>query len=86
MFNKRYMIEDKKEFHIYQDAKEVPLTLNRVDEFISFISNYAYTRNKLIEKYKEQGKDTTSLELDRDYALYVLGLGEKPEKFAKVIL
>ena len=40
----------------------------------------------LIKKYEAEGKDTSNLVADRDYALYMLGLGEKPERQAKVIL
>ena len=47
---------------------------------------YVNTRNRVIKKYEAEGKDTTNLVADRDYALYVLGLGEKPTKQAKVIL
>jgi len=86
MFDKEYMMEDEYGFYLRQMAREVPMTIDRVDKLVSFISDYINTRNRVIKKYEAVGKDTTSLVADRDYALYVLGLGEKPERQAKVIL
>lgn len=90
MFNKEYieyiMTEDEHGFYLRQIAREVPLTIDRVDRLITFICDYVNTRNKVIKKYEAEGKDTTNLIADRDYALYLLGLGEKPERQAKVIL
>ena len=86
MFDKEYMMEDEHGFYLRQEAREVPMTIDRIDRLVSFISEYVDTRNRIIKKYKAEGKDTTSLEFDRDYALYVLGLGEKPVKYARVIL
>lgn len=90
MFNKEYMeyimTEDKNGLYLRQIAREVPLTIDRVDRLITFICDYVSTRNKVIEKYEAEGKDITNLIADRDYALYLLGLGEKPERQAKVIL
>lgn len=86
MFDKEYMMEDKHGLYLRQTAREMPITIDRVDKFVSFISDYINTRNRIIKKYEAEGKDTTNLVADRDYALYVLGLGEKPMKQAKVIL
>ena len=85
-FNKKYMMEDEHGFYIRQSAREIPMTIDRADKLVSFISDYVNTRNRVIKKYEADGKDTTNLVADRDYALYVLGLGEKPERQAKVIL
>ena len=86
MFDKEYMMEDEHGFYIRKMAREIPMTVDRVDKLISFVSDYINTRNKVINKYEAEGKDTANLITDRDYALYVLGLVEKPEKYAKVIL
>ena len=86
MFDKNEMIEDEHGFNIYREAKELPMTLDRMDRLVSFVSNYVNTRNRVIKKYEAEGKDTSSLVTDRDYALYVLGLGERPEKYVRVIL
>lgn len=86
IFNKEYMMEDEYGFYLRQEAREVPITIDRVDKLVSFIANYINTRNIVIKKYEADGKDTTDLVADRDYALYVLGLGEKPTKQARVIL
>ena len=86
MFDKEYMMEDEHGFYLRQMAREVPITIDRADKFVSFIADYISTRNKIIKKYEAEGKDVTNLVVDRDYALYVLGLGEKPVKQAKVIL
>lgn len=86
MFDKEYMMEDKHGLYLRQAAREMPITIDRADKFVSFISDYINTRNRIIKKYEAEGKDTTNLVADRDYALYVLGLGEKPMKQAKVIL
>lgn len=86
MFDKEYMMEDKHGLYLRQTAREMPITIDRADKFVSFISDYINTRNRIIKKYEAEGKDTTNLVADRDYALYVLGLGEKPMKQAKVIL
>lgn len=86
MFDKEYMMEDEHGLYLRQTAREIPITIDRVDKFISFISDYINARNRIIKKYEAEGKDTTNLMADRDYALYVLGLGEKPMKQAKVIL
>ncbi len=86
MFDKEYIIDDEFGFHLRRMAREVPMTIDRIDMFVSFISDYINTRNQVIKKYEAEGKDTTNLVLDRDYALYVLGLREKPERYVKVIL
>lgn len=86
MFDKEYMMDDEHGFYLRQEAREVPMTINRIDRLVSFISDYVDTRNKIIKKYEAEGKDTENLVADRDYALYVLGLGEKPKRQAKVIL
>lgn len=86
MFDKEYMMEDEHGFYIYRETRKIPITINRVDELLQFVSDYVNTRNKVIKKYETEGKDTTNLIADRDYALYLLGLGEKPERQAKVIL
>ena len=86
MFDKEYMMEDEHGFYLRQEAREVPMTVDRVDRLVLFVSDYVNTRNRIIKKYEAEGKDTSNLVADRDYALYVLGLGEKPERQAKVIL
>ena len=86
MFDKEYMMEDEHGFYLRQEAREVPMTIDRADKLVSFVADYVNTRNKVIKQYEAVGKDTTHLVADRDYALYVLGLGEKPMKQAKVIL
>ena len=59
-------------------AEEVPLSLERVREYVNFICGYVVKQNKLIKHCRENGKDTEYLIYDRDRAMYVLGLGEKP--------
>lgn len=86
MFDKEYMMEDEHGFYLRQEAREVPMTIDRADKLVSFVADYVNTRNKVIKQYEVVGKDTTHLVADRDYALYVLGLGEKPVRQAKVIL
>lgn len=86
MFDKEHMMEDEYGFYLRQEAREVPMTIDRADKIVSFIADYINTRNRIIKKYEAEGKDTTNLVADRDYALYVLGLGEKPERQAKVIV
>ena len=86
MFDKEYMMEDEHGFYLIQEAREIPMTIDRMDKLVSFVSDYVNTRNRIIKKYEAEGKDTTNLLADRDYALYVLGLGEKLTKQAKVIL
>lgn len=86
MFDKEYMMEDEHGFYLRQMAREMPMSIDKADRLVSFISDYINTRNRIIKKYEAEGKDTTNLVADRDYALYVLGLGEKPTKQAKVIL
>jgi hypothetical protein len=86
MFDKEYMMEDEYGFYLRQMAREMPMNIDRTDRLVSFISDYINTRNRIIKKYEAEGKDATNLVADRDYALYVLGLGEKPTKQAKVIL
>lgn len=85
-FDKKEMMEDEHGFYLRQMAREVPITIDRADKLVSFITDYINTRNRVIKKYEAEGKDTTNLVADRDYALYVLGLGEKPKRQAKVIL
>lgn len=86
MFDKEYMMEDEHGFYLRRMVREIPMTIDRADRIVSFIADYINTRNRVIKKYKADGKDTANLVADRDYALYVLGLGEKPTKQAKVIL
>lgn len=85
-FDKKEMMNDECGFYLYRKAKELPITLDRVDRLVSFVSNYVHTHNKVIKKYEAEGRDATNLIADRDYALYILGIEEKPEKYAKVIL
>ena len=80
MFDKKEMMEDETGFYLRQAAREAPMTFDRIDRLVSFVSDYANTRNRVIKKYEAEGKDTTNLVADRDYALYVLGLVEKPER------
>ena len=83
MFDKNEMMDDEYGFYIRDMAKEVPITADRIDKYVGFISHYVYTRNKIIKKYEAEGKDTTHLIYERDNALYILGLGEKPESYWK---
>lgn len=83
-FDKEEMMND--EFYLHYAAREIPITINRVDKLTSFIVDYIKTRNRVIKKYEAEGKDTTNLIADRDYALYVLGLEEKPERMARTLL
>ena len=86
MFDKQEMMGDEHGFYLRQEAREVPMTIDRANKLVSFIADYINIRNKIIKKYEAEGKDTANLVADRDYALYVLGLGDKPERQAKVIL
>lgn len=86
MLDKKEMMEDGHGFYLRQKAREVPMSIDRADKLVSFIVDYIGTRNRVIKKYEAEGKDTANLVADRDYALYVLGLGEKPNRQAKVIL
>lgn len=86
LLDKEEMMKDEHGFYLRKMAREVPVTIDRNDKFISFIVDYIITRNKVIKKYEAEGKNIEHLIADRDYALYVLGLGEKPNKQAKVIL
>lgn len=86
IFDKEEMMNDEHGFYLRQEARKIPMTIDRIDGFVSFISEYIRVRNKVIKKYEAEGKDTANLVADRDYALYVLGLGDKPERQAKVIL
>lgn len=83
-FDKEEMMND--EFYLRYAAREIPITVNMVDNLTSFIIDYINTRNRVIKKYEAEGKDTANLISDRDYALYILGLGERPERRAKVVL
>lgn len=85
VFDKEEMMNDEHGFYLRQMAREVPMTIDRADKLVSFISDYINTQNRIIKKYEAEGKDTTNLVANRDYALYVLGLGKKPTKQAKVI-
>ena len=85
-FDKEEMMDDNNGFYLYKIAQEVPISADRIRRYIGYIVEDINKQNKVIKKYEEQGKDTTNLVAYRDYALYVLGLGEKPERRAKVIL
>ena len=86
MFDKEEMMEDEHGFYLYRIAQEVPVTSDRLRKYIGYITEDINKKNKVIKKYEEQGRDTTNLVLDRDYALYVLGLGEKPNRRFKVVV
>lgn len=86
IFNKEDMMKDEYGFYLRQMAREIPMTIDRVDKLVTFVANYIHTRNRVIKKYEANGKNTEDLVADRDYALYILGLGERPVKQAKVIL
>lgn len=63
---------------MYNAAQNVPLTAQRVYDYISFICHYITTQDKIIEHLMAESKDITTQMYYRDRALYVLGLGEKP--------
>lgn len=77
------MFEFDKEcyFDLYAKAKTVPLTIERVNEYIVFISNYINEQRTIINHLESQGKDTTAYEYKVNKALYALGLGEKPKPY-----
>lgn len=83
MFNKEDMMENGSFLYIAKSAKEVPITIGRLEDYIMFISSYVDKYNKSIKKYEVDKKDATHLIYERDYALYILGLGEKPEPYWK---
>lgn len=80
-FDKEIMMDDYYGTYVYKCAKEIPMSVERLDKCISFISNYIHNRNNIIKRYEEEGKDTKHLVYERDYALYVLGLGEEPKRY-----
>ena len=81
MFDKEEMINDEYGFYVRDMAKEVPITIDRMQKYLDFITNYICRQNKIIKKLEADGKDITSYVYDRDNALYTLGLGEKPEPY-----
>ena len=85
-FDKEEMMNDEYGFYLYKMAQEVPMSADRIRRYIGYITTDINKQNKVIKKYEEQGKDTTNLVADRDYALYVLGLGEKPNRRFKIIV
>lgn len=54
------------------------ITCNSVRKIVSYITHDIHKMACIIEKMKEQGKDTSVYEYDIDRALYALGLAEKP--------
>lgn len=81
MFDKEEMMNDEYGFYVRDMAKEVPITIDRVQKYLDFIMDYICRQNKIIKKFEADGKDVTSYVYDRDKALYALGLGEKPEPY-----
>lgn len=81
MFDKKYMMNDEYGRYVRDSAKEVPITLDRMNKCIDFISDYIRKHNIIIERYEEEDKDTKHLVYERDYALFVLGLDEEPERY-----
>ena len=81
MFNKEEMMNDEYGLYVHEMAKQVPITINRVQDYLNFITSYIHRQNKIIKKLEADDKDVTSYVYDRDNALYVLGLGEKPEPY-----
>ena len=78
-----FKFDKENQFELYAKAKEVPLTVDRINEYINFISSYISEQSSIIEHLESQGKDTTVHEYKLGKALYVLGLGEKPEPYWK---
>ena len=81
MFNKDYMMDDYYGTYVYKNAKEIPITLDRIDKCVHFISNYIREYNEIIKRCEEDEKDAKHFVYKRDYALYVLGLGEEPKRY-----
>lgn len=81
MFDKKYMMNDEYGRYVRDSAKEVPVTLDRMNKCIDFICDYVRKHNAIIERYEEEKKDTKHLVYERDYALYVLGLDKEPERY-----
>ena len=86
MFDKEKMMNDENGFYLYKVAQEVPISADRIRRYIGYITEDINAQNKAIKKYEEQGRDITDLVANRDYALYVLGLGEKPNRRVKIIV
>lgn len=78
MFDKNYMMEDEYSLYLTRCAEDVPVTPNRLNEYIRFISSYVRKQNKIIKHYEAEGKDTTHAVYEKDLALSALGLIEKP--------
>lgn len=78
-----FEFDKESQFELYAKAKEVPLTVDRISEYVNFISSYVNEQRSIIKHLESQGKDTTVYKYKVDRALYVLGLGEKPEPYWK---
>ena len=78
-----FKFDKENQFELYARAKEVPLTVDRISEYINFISSYVSEQYSIIEHLASQGKDVTAYEYKLERALYALGLGEKPKPYWK---
>ena len=81
MFDKKEMMNDEYGLYVHDMAKQMPITINRVQDYLNFITSYIHRQNKIIKILEADGKDVTSYVYDRDNALYTLGLCEKPEPY-----
>ena len=80
MFNKEHMGDP---MYVFREAKKVPWSYDRIEQYIRFISGEIATQNNIIKKFESEGKDTTHLVYTRDRALNALGLCEAPEPYWK---
>jgi hypothetical protein len=55
------------------------MSFNEMKNMVYYIVNQIEKNEKVIEKLKEKGKDTSNLEYERDSAKFVLGLIPKPD-------
>ena len=70
--------EIENNFQMYKDARNIALTPQRIDDYITFICGFIERQNTIIKHLKSEDKSAAYQIYDRDRAMYVLGLGEKP--------
>lgn len=70
--------EFENNLQMHRDAKNVALTPQRIDDYITFICGFVERQNTIIKHLKSEGKSAAYQIYDRDRAMYVLGLGDKP--------
>ena len=85
MFDKDFMLSGKASKMYVKNAarqkmqEDMLYITDGMERMVTYIAFQVYMLNEIIRRYEAENKDTAFLVFERDYALFVLGLGDMPK-------